>query len=56
MLDEAEGMDRPTVFPGDLFYTAKKADPSNRLGEVKSLERKRDISRKMIQGLAIAGL
>lgn len=56
VLDETEGLDRATVFTCDLFFTAKKHELTNRRGEVTSTERKRDISRKMIQGLAIAGL
>ena len=40
----------------DLLYTLEKKDLSQRRGEVVSLERRRDISRKITQGLAIAGL
>jgi hypothetical protein len=36
--------------------TLEKKDRSQRRGEVGSLERRRDISRKIMQGLAIAGL
>jgi len=40
----------------DLLYTLERTDLSQRRGEVTSLERKRDISRKIVQGLALAGL
>jgi hypothetical protein len=39
----------------DLLFTAKKSEISQKRGEV-SPERRRDISRKIIQGLALAGL
>jgi hypothetical protein len=45
-----------TRFDCDLLYTLEKKDLSQRRGEVVSLERRRDISRKITQGLAIAGL
>ncbi|MBI3849425.1 MAG: hypothetical protein HY298_03905 [Verrucomicrobia bacterium] len=56
VLDVADGLDRRTVFVCDLLYTAPKAAISQQRGEVRSLERRRDISRKIIQGLALAGL
>ena len=55
VLTEADGLDRRTVCTCDLLFTAKKSEISQKRGEV-SHERRRDISRKIIQGLALAGL
>ena len=55
LLDEADGLDRRTVCSCDLLYTAPKKDLKQRRGVV-TFDRRRDISRKIIQGLAIAGL
>jgi hypothetical protein len=55
-LDQEEGLDTQTRFDCDLLYTLEKKDLSQRRGEVVSLERRRDISRKILQGLAVAGL
>jgi hypothetical protein len=55
LLDVEDGLDRRTVFTCDLLYTALKADISQQRGEV-VYERRRDISRKIPQGLALAGL
>jgi hypothetical protein len=55
-LDQEEGLDTQTRFDCDLLYTLEKKDLSQRRGEVSSLERRRDISRKILQGLALAGL
>lgn len=55
LLDEADGLDRRTVCTCDLLFTARRQDLSQRRGLV-SDERRRDISRKVIQGLALAGL
>jgi hypothetical protein len=55
-LDQQDGLDWQTRFDCDLFYTLEKTDLSHRRGEVASFERRRDISRKIIQGLALAGL
>lgn len=55
-LDQEDGLDTRTRFTCDLLYTVEKKSLRNKRGEVKSIERRRDISRKMIQGLAIAGL
>jgi hypothetical protein len=55
-LDQEDGLDTQTRFDCDLFYTLEKKDITQKRGEVRSLDRRRDISRKMIQGLAIAGL
>lgn len=54
-LNQDDGLDTITRCECDLFYTLEKSDLKNRRGEV-SYDRRRDISRKMIQGLAIAGL
>lgn len=56
VLDEEDGLDWETRFDCDLLFTLDKSALSKKRGEVLSLERRRDISRKMIQGLAIAGL
>jgi hypothetical protein len=55
VLDVADGMDRRTVFVCDLLFTALKSDISQKRGEV-VFERRREISRKIVQGLALAGL
>ena len=55
-LDEEDGLQTETRFDCDLLYTLEKKDLSQRRGEVVSLERRRDISRKILQGLALAGL
>jgi mRNA-degrading endonuclease toxin of MazEF toxin-antitoxin module len=55
LLDEADGMDWKTLCKCDLLYTVDKSILKGRRGEV-SVERRRDIARKIIQGLAIAGL
>jgi hypothetical protein len=55
-LDKEDGLQTETRFDCDLLYTLEKKDLSQRRGEVVSLERRRDISRKIMQGLALAGL
>jgi len=55
-LDQEDGLETQTRFDCDLLYTLEKKDLSQRRGEVVSLERRRDISRKITQDLAIAGL
>ena len=55
ILDEADGLDWRTLCRCDLLFTVDKAALSRKRGEV-SPERRRDIARKIIQGLAIAGL
>jgi len=50
-----DGLERPSVCTCDLLFTAHKSEMTQQRGAV-SYERQRDISRKMIQGLAIAGL
>lgn len=56
MLDQADGLDWETRFDCDLLYTLEKKDLAIKRGEVASYERRRDISRKIIQGMAITGL
>ena len=55
LLDEADGMSWKTLCRCDLLYTIKKSILMHYLGEV-TFERRRDIARKIQQGLAIAGL
>jgi hypothetical protein len=55
ILDHADGMDWKTLCRCDLLFTVSKAALTHRRGFV-SVERQRDIARKIIQGLAIAGL
>lgn len=56
VLDKEDGLDWETRFDCDLFYTLSRTDITRKRGEVRSLERRRDISRKMIQGLCLAGI
>lgn len=53
-LDQADGLATMTRCECDLFYTLEKAQLTHRRGEV-SQDRKKDISRKMMQGLCLAG-
>jgi mRNA-degrading endonuclease toxin of MazEF toxin-antitoxin module len=55
LLDESDGMNWKTICRCDLLYTIKKSTLRRCLGEV-VFERRRDIARKIQQGLAIAGL
>ena len=55
-LDQEDGLSTTTRFDCDLLYTLEKKDLTQKRGEVLSYERRRDISRKIIQGLALAGL
>jgi len=55
LLDETDGMDLETLCRCDLLFTIDKSILKFRRGTVK-IERRRDIARKIIQGLAIAGL
>ena len=55
MLGVEDGLERSTLCTCDLFFTARKSEISQKRGAV-CYERQRDISRKMIQGLAVAGL
>jgi len=55
-LDKEDGLETETRFDCDLLYTLDKKELSQKRGEVRSAQRRRDISRKIIQGLAVAGL
>lgn len=55
LLDQADGLNWKTLCRCDLLFTVPKATLTNRRGSV-GVERRRDIARKIIQGLAIAGL
>lgn len=55
ILDEEDGLDWKTICRCDLLYTVDKAELGNRRGSV-GHERRRDIARKIVQGLALAGL
>lgn len=54
VLGPEDGLERATVCTCDLFFTARKSEITHKRGAV-CYERQRDISRKMIQGLAVAG-
>ena len=54
-LDQEDGLNTTTRCECDLLFTVEKSALHHRRGSV-SLERRRDISRKIIQGLALAGL
>jgi mRNA-degrading endonuclease toxin of MazEF toxin-antitoxin module len=54
-LDQEDGLDTRTRCVCDLFFTVDKATLTQKRGEV-GWERRRDISRKMLQSLALAGL
>jgi len=55
VLDQADGLDWKTLCRCDLLFAVPKAALTNRRGSV-TFERRREIARKIIQGLAIAGL
>jgi hypothetical protein len=55
ILDQADGMEWKTLCRCDLLFTVPKATLTHQRGFV-TIERRRDIARKIIQGLAIAGL
>ncbi len=55
LLDEADGMDWKTLCRCDLLFTIDKTILEYRRGLVQA-ERRRDIARKIIQGICIAGL
>jgi hypothetical protein len=55
LLDEADELDWKTLCRCDLLFALPKAALTNWRGSV-TLERRREIARKIIQGLAIAGL
>ena len=53
ILDHEDGLDTQTRCQCDLFFTIEKKQLKKKWGEV-CFERRRDIARKIIQGLAIA--
>ncbi len=55
LLDTADGLDWKTLCRCDLLFTVAKEKLSRRRGVV-TAERRRDVARKIIQGLAISGL
>ncbi len=55
VLDQEDGLELKTRVQCDLLFTVDKSKLSRKRGEV-SFERRRDIARKIVQGLAIAGL
>ena len=55
LLNGADGLDWQTLCRCDLLFTVPKAGLTNRRGVV-SVERQRQIARKIVQGLAIAGM
>ena len=55
ILDEADGLDWPTLCKCDLVYAAEKRDLKRRRGSVTS-ERRRAIAERAIRGLGLAGL
>ncbi len=55
ILDEADGLELKTLCRCDLLFTVLKSTLRRRFGSV-TVERRREIARKIIQGLAIAGL
>lgn len=55
VLDQEDGLNWKTFCRCDLLFTVDKATLTNKRGQV-TMERRRDIARKIIQGLAIAGL
>jgi mRNA-degrading endonuclease toxin of MazEF toxin-antitoxin module len=54
VLDQQDGLELRTRCVCDLFFTVEKSQLTHKRGEV-SLERRREISRKMVQSLAITG-
>jgi len=55
-LDQEDGLSTTARFDCDLLHTLEKKDITQKRGEVQSYERRRDIARKITQGLALAGL
>lgn len=55
LLDAAEGLELRTLCRCDLLFTVDKARLGRRRGTV-TAERQRAIARRIIQGLAIAGM
>lgn len=55
ILDQADGLNWPTLCKCDVVYSAPKAELKNRRGSV-SVERRRAIAERVIRGLGLAGL
>lgn len=55
LLDQEDGLSWKTLCRCDLFWTVDKSSLTVRIGEVR-MERRRDIARKIVAALAIAGL
>jgi mRNA-degrading endonuclease toxin of MazEF toxin-antitoxin module len=55
LLDEADGLDWPSLCKCDLVYAAQKQDLRRRRGTV-SVERRRAIAERVIRALGLAGL
>lgn len=55
VLDHEDGLELKTRVQCDLLFTVDKTKLSHKRGAV-SFERRRDIARKIVQGLASAGL
>lgn len=55
VLDAADGLDLKTLCQCDLLYTVEKGKLGRRHGTV-TPERRREIARRIIQGLALAGM
>ena len=55
LLDEADGLDWPTLCKCDLVYAAEKKDLARHRGSV-TQERRRAIAERVIRGLGLAGL
>lgn len=55
LLDEADGLDLKTLCRCDLLFTVEKCKLGRRRGVV-TPARRAEIARKIIQGLAIAGM
>ncbi len=55
VLDQEDGLNWKTLCRCDLLFTVDKTALSNRRGLV-THERRRDIARKIVQGLAIGGM
>lgn len=55
ILDEADGLDWPTLCKCDVVWAARKSELTHRRGLV-TLERRRAIAERVIRGLGLAGL
>ena len=55
ILDEAEGLDWPTLCRCDLLYTLAKSSLIQRRGQVSAI-RRREIAKRILQSLALEGL